>query len=363
MWAGYWDVYSHSLLFSGGGPPLNPAHLTLVASATATLLASSRLRGVNPGYRAAFLSVVLELMAGVWNEVTHQTTGDLNPISPPHALLVVGMVVTQAGLIAGFTCETGLFHRDWYLRDSFTTLWLAVSGASIYVAGVLTEAGVHAPISFFLAFSSVMTIIPAALVGPPGTLLVMLGVSYPANLVPFMGMGGTPILSAAPIVGLGLGAGPAYEAEGGTFEDRRVGNTSWLYVPPDVPSLHQSAPPFRGGRIDVGSGYRCGRRGFGHDSERANHACNRKKLSGLLPRRCILLRSAQAVPSPFLLKGASSAHPQVGAPSDRIRGRQGEPTRIHHAPSQDGSCPGSSRGTGMDGRPRLRPCLQHRVIQ
>lgn len=98
--AGWWDVYSH-ILFPGVDPWWNPAHLTLYTGIAIMIIAvwcGLRARPAQPtpamvpikfmntaGLRLAAVGTVIEIVAGVWNEIVHRVVQSEPRIAPAHA--------------------------------------------------------------------------------------------------------------------------------------------------------------------------------------------------------------------------------------------------------------------------------------
>ncbi|HUK50072.1 MAG TPA: hypothetical protein VLV18_03470 [Terriglobales bacterium] len=161
--ADWWDVYSH-LLFRGLDPWWNPAHLTLYASVAITIfvvwqgLRVSRTRPVplvspirfvnEAGMKLAGLGCIIEIVAVIWNEIVHHVFRVEPRIAPAHAMLTVGMLTINLGIVVGLTVEYGMIRRGFIVVTqemrrvtascellTFSAIWLAASGFFIYVGG------------------------------------------------------------------------------------------------------------------------------------------------------------------------------------------------------------------------------------
>lgn len=168
--AGWWDVYTHHL--GGIDPWWNPAHLTLylgllviAAAVHRGLHARQRFESTTPpvpfvntaGLKLAALGASIEVIAGAWNEVVHAIVRQEPTIAPAHALLTLGMLAINLGVVVGLTVESGLMRHgilvvpSWKkianitcLLLAFSSVWLASAGALIYLAGVL-RGGLYSP--------------------------------------------------------------------------------------------------------------------------------------------------------------------------------------------------------------------------
>ena len=164
VFAGWWDVYSH-LLFGNVDPWWNPAHITLYAGVAIAILAVwkglrvsraqlplslSPIRFVNvAGLKLAGLGCLIEIGAGIWNEIVHHVFRTEPKIAPAHALLTVGMLTVNLGMVVGLTIEYGMIKRSFIVVTrakrwvtvlcvllSFSAIWLATSGSFIYIGRV-----------------------------------------------------------------------------------------------------------------------------------------------------------------------------------------------------------------------------------
>jgi len=166
--AGWWDVYSHRL--GRIDPWWNPAHLTLYLGLMVIAVAvyrglRQRFESTTPhlpfvntaGLKLVALGVSVEVIAGAWNEVVHAILRQEPTIAPAHALLTLGMLAVNLGLVVGLTVESGLMKHGilvvpfWRkianitcLLLAFSSIWLASAGALIYMAGVL-RGGLYPP--------------------------------------------------------------------------------------------------------------------------------------------------------------------------------------------------------------------------
>ena len=140
VFSGYIDVYSHRFIFVDDDPILNPAHIGIFISTALAIYSSYNLKPYGFGFLVVFYGVVLQLFAGFFNEVFHLTIGDLDPVSPPHALLVVGMILSQLGLIISvYTIRN--FHSMIYRILALSLLWATGLGSGMYVSSILMDRG------------------------------------------------------------------------------------------------------------------------------------------------------------------------------------------------------------------------------
>jgi len=204
-------VFSH-ILYSSVDPWWNPAHLTLYAAVAVTLFgvwrglrahsyqppALSPIRFVNlAGLRLTGLGCLIEITAGVWNEIVHHIIGSEPRIAPAHALLTVGMLTVNLGVVIGLTIEYGMIRREFIIASArrratvalfvllaFSAIWLAASGGLIYLAGVFRSSSLSWPIAFFLALFATFVLVPLKRVMP--SIGSAVGVSVTFNTVAYV---------------------------------------------------------------------------------------------------------------------------------------------------------------------------------
>lgn len=176
--AAYWDIYSHRVFFVDLDPWWNPAHLMLQAGAAGIVVGlwigfrqNTQKESYKLGFRVAQLGAILEVIAGVWNEIWHIIYLTEPIISPPHALLVIGMMSVIVGMAIGMT---QYYHKISIQTDNrkitlpilsallmmFTSIWLVSSGSVIYVAGITTDFLLRSIMVGLLSVISTLVIIP-----------------------------------------------------------------------------------------------------------------------------------------------------------------------------------------------------------
>ncbi len=204
--AGWWDVYSH-LLFGAADPWWNPAHLTLYAGFAITILAVSRgLRtprikpaaSVSPirfqnvaGLKLAAAGTVVEVIAGVWNEIVHRVFLSEPRIAPAHALLTVGMLIVTFGMIIGLAIEYGMIRHGIVAASrfrrcltllcvvlTFSSIWLAAAGAFIYVARAFRASPVNWINAVMLAVVAALVLVPAKRTFPKFGATLAIGIIF-----------------------------------------------------------------------------------------------------------------------------------------------------------------------------------------
>ncbi len=199
-------MYSH-LLLGPVDPWWNPAHLTLYAGFAITILViwrGLRLRRAQPpitlspirfenvaGLKLAGAGTVVEVVAGVWNEIVHHVFQSEPRIAPAHALLTVGMLIVAFGMIIGLTIEYGMIrHRivaastfkRWLALVcvvlTFASIWLAAAGALIYLARVFRVSSFNWVNAVLLAVVGTVVLVPAKRVLPRFGAALAIGIIF-----------------------------------------------------------------------------------------------------------------------------------------------------------------------------------------
>jgi hypothetical protein len=204
--AGWWDVYSH-LLLGPVDPWWNPAHLTLYTGFAITILAVWRglriprtqsISAVSPirfenvaGLKLAGAGTVVEVVAGVWNEIVHHVFQSEPRITPAHALLIVGMLIVAFGMIIGLTIEYGMITHQLLAVSTFNrwltlvcvvltfaSIWLAAGGALIYLAGLFRVSPFNWINAVLLALVATLILVPAKRVLPKFCSALVIGIIF-----------------------------------------------------------------------------------------------------------------------------------------------------------------------------------------
>lgn len=185
--AGWWDVYSH-LLFEKVDPWWNPAHLTLYFGVALVILAVWRglhTARIKPAYatpirfantselKLAGFGVIIQIIAGVWNEIVHHLLLTEPKIAPAHALLTFGMLAIGFGMIIGLSIENGMIRHDILIVSewkrwltvacvilTFASIWLAAAGSLIYIARVFRGNPLIWLVGVLLAFVASLVLVP-----------------------------------------------------------------------------------------------------------------------------------------------------------------------------------------------------------
>lgn len=213
--SGYWDVFSHRVQFISSDPAWNPAHLSLYTGLLMVLigiLAEKRSRSrshglpVFPGNKLVLGGIVLEIIAGAWNELWHLFSLPEPPVAPAHALLVVGMLTVNIGVIVDLSLIYGAARQKEHrysdlwrtaiqvsLIVAFTSVWLLSSGSLIYVAGVITSAQGYFAVLVVMALISTLVIVPAMLALDWTGFATSIGIGYGlVNYLLIVGYAGRP---------------------------------------------------------------------------------------------------------------------------------------------------------------------------
>lgn len=131
------------------------------------------------GLKLAGLGCLIEIVAGVWNEIVHRVFLTEPKIAPAHSLLVLGMLTVNLGMVIGLTIEYGMITHGFVVASkaqrsltllclvlTFSSIWLAAAGAGIYMAGVFRSPSPNLIIAVFLALVGTLVLVPAKRVLP-----------------------------------------------------------------------------------------------------------------------------------------------------------------------------------------------------
>ncbi len=191
--SGWWDVISHRILFTRADPWWNPAHITLYSGGALILLAIFMASKKSEGFETILrmrtpallgLSIITysfttEMIAAIWNETIHGLRLQEPRIAPAHALLILGMIGANYGVIIGLSAELEGLRQgmitfttlQWRfllvtLAVAFCSIWLLTAGSVVYVGGAFRSDLLGA---ILLSFIGPVILIPAfAVVRKPG---------------------------------------------------------------------------------------------------------------------------------------------------------------------------------------------------
>ena len=183
--AGWWDVNSHILL-GNIDPWWNPTHLTLYIGILIVIVAVWQgLRATVPnagpikfanlsGLRLAGIGSIMQIGAGIWNELVHHVFHNEPLIAPAHALLVFGMLTINLGMVVGLSIEYGMMKRGFLtvsyskrtatlllIATVFASIWLASAGGLIYSARIFRGSMLLVVIAFLLSAIAPLVLVPA----------------------------------------------------------------------------------------------------------------------------------------------------------------------------------------------------------
>jgi hypothetical protein len=129
--------------------------------------------------KLAGVGCLVEVVAGVWNEIVHRIIGSEPRIAPAHALLTAGMLTVNLGVVIGLTIELEMIRHQFIIASTakrvtvaffdllaFAAIWLASSGALIYLAGIFRSSPVNWMIAFLLAMFATFVLVPFKKVMP-----------------------------------------------------------------------------------------------------------------------------------------------------------------------------------------------------
>jgi hypothetical protein len=206
--AGWWAVYSHILL-EKADPWWNLALLALYAAIAITIIGILRGLRYSPkqpafslspiqfvnvaGLKLAGLGCLIEIIAGVWIEVVHRASLNEPGITSALALLTVGMLTVNLGMVIGLVIEHGMNRHGLVIVSaarqravalfvllSFSAIWLAASGYFIYLAKTLRPFPANWLVAVLLAFMATFVLVPVKKVMPRLGSGVAIGLTFNA---------------------------------------------------------------------------------------------------------------------------------------------------------------------------------------
>lgn len=145
------------------------------------------------GLKLAAVGCTIEIIAGVWNEIVHHVFLHEPRIAPAHALLTVGMLTVNLGMVVGLVIEYGLIKHGIIVASgfrrrltlfcvilTFASIWLAAAGGLIYVAGAFRASRFDWIMAVFLTLIGSLVLVPAKRVLPKLGTVVAIGVVFNA---------------------------------------------------------------------------------------------------------------------------------------------------------------------------------------
>jgi len=191
--AAWWSMFSR-LRFGGVSPTWNLANLTLYSALAITLFGVWRGLHVNHEEYASFMNIqfinlsglklvgigcVIEVIACAMNAAASGIVGGRAVSEPAQALLTIGMLTVNLGVAIGLTIEYGVMRRDFIVASAskraavvflilvtFSAIWLAASGALIYLAIRIPLPLVNWGAAFSLSLFGTFVLIPLKRVMP-----------------------------------------------------------------------------------------------------------------------------------------------------------------------------------------------------
>ncbi len=146
--ASYFDIFSHRHLFINTDPWWNPGHLLLYSGFIVLGHSALRQKPREGLVKLSLAGVLISLFAGAFNEFWHRILLFGNPlpepfpVEPPHALLVMGLLVAGvAALLYPFRNRNLLSNPGGKLATTFISgsLWLIVAGSAFYVGSAYSS--------------------------------------------------------------------------------------------------------------------------------------------------------------------------------------------------------------------------------
>ena len=206
--AAWWDAFSH-IPYGDVEPWWNPAHLTLYAAIAITIIgvwrglryspkqppvSLSPIRFVNvPGLKLARVGCLIEIIAGIWNEIAHTVFLNEPRNGPALALLTVGILTVNLGMVIGLVIEYGMIRHGivivsaarrrtvaLFVLLSFSAIWLGASGYFIYVGRTFRSLSVNWLVAVLLALVATFVLVPVKRVMPRLGSSIAIGLAFNA---------------------------------------------------------------------------------------------------------------------------------------------------------------------------------------
>ena len=140
----------------------------------------SPIRFVNiAGLKLAGVGCLIEIIAGIWNWVVDAFFLKEAWSAPAHALLTVGMLTVNLGMVIGLVIEYGMIRHGLvvvsaarrsavalFVLLSFSVIWLAASSYFIYLGSILHSFYANWLVAVLLAFFAMFVLVPVKRVMP-----------------------------------------------------------------------------------------------------------------------------------------------------------------------------------------------------
>ncbi len=183
--AGGWEAYSHILSVD---PWWNPVHLMFYSGVAIVIAAVCRgfmdqcrppslspVQFVNlAGLKLAAVGLAIQIIAGIWNEITHHFIKYESSITLANILLVIGMLTINLGMLVGLSIEYGMMKRDILVVDDwkvvltfvflvlvFASVWLTTIGSFIFTTQISHSVGSRWILAMLMSISATLVLVPA----------------------------------------------------------------------------------------------------------------------------------------------------------------------------------------------------------
>ncbi len=208
--AEWWKMY-YDPLFGSVDARWNPAYITFYAGVVIAILAVWRglrvpraqpiastfpIRFVNlAGLKLAGAGIIIEIVAVIWHEIVHDVFLLDHGIAPV-AVLTVGVLTVNLGMIIGLTIEYGMIRHRVLAASTlkrslilicvvvtFASIWLAAAGAFIYVARESRSSTLTWITAVLLAMVASLVLVPSKRVLPRIGGALSIGITF--NIVSY----------------------------------------------------------------------------------------------------------------------------------------------------------------------------------
>jgi hypothetical protein len=135
------------------------------------------------GLKLACVGLGIQIIGGMWNEITHHFIKYESGITLTNVLLVVGMLTVNLGMLVGLSIEYGMMKRDILIVDDwkvvltfvflvldFASVWLTMIGPFIFTAQISPPITSRWLLAMLMSISATLVLVPAKRVLPnPGS--------------------------------------------------------------------------------------------------------------------------------------------------------------------------------------------------
>ncbi len=142
------------------------------------------------GLKLAVVGLTIQIIAGIWNEITHHFIRYESSVTLANVLLVIGMLTINLGMLVGLSIEYGMMKSDILVVDDwkvvltfiflvlgFASVWLTTIGSIIFTAQMSHSVASRWALAMLMSISATVVLVPAKKVLPnPGSAGLISGI-------------------------------------------------------------------------------------------------------------------------------------------------------------------------------------------